>query len=64
MRGGSGPSGLDDDGWGRILVSNTYGTVNIYLRKAFAEVIKKICIKKIEINVETIEASIRNVFRM
>ena len=52
-KGGSGPSGLDADGWRKILASNNYGTVNTDLRKAFAEVIKIICTKKIEINTET-----------
>ena len=51
-KGGSGPSGLDADGWRKILASNNYGTVNTDLRKAFAEVIKTICTKKIEINTE------------
>ena len=27
-KGGSGPSGLDADGWRKILVSMSYGTVN------------------------------------
>ena len=48
-KGGSGPSGMDTDGWRRILASNHYGTVSSDLRKAFAEMIKKLCtrIKKI-----------------
>ena len=41
-RGGSAPSDLDADGWRRLLASNSYGTVNIDLRKTFPEVIKKI----------------------
>ena len=31
-KGGSGPSGLDADGWGKILVSQSYGTINVDLR--------------------------------
>ena len=40
------------------MASNSYGTGDIDLRKAFAEIVKKICIKKTEINVETIETSL------
>ena len=42
-RGGSGPSGMDADGWKRILTSKRFGKSSIDLCKAFAEVIKKIC---------------------
>ena len=44
--GGSGPSGLDADGWRRIIASNSYGNTNVDLRRAFAEMIKKLCTKK------------------
>ena len=57
-KGRSGPSGLDADGWRKILASNNYGTVNTDLRKALTEVIKSICTKKIEINTETITTSL------
>ena len=40
------------------MASSSYGTVTIDLQKAFAEVIKKICIKMIEINAETNETSL------
>ena len=40
-KGGSGPSGLDADGWRKILVSKSYGTINADLRRVFANVIKK-----------------------
>ena len=40
-KGGSGPSGLDADGWRKTLVSKSYGTINADLRRAFANVIKK-----------------------
>ena len=49
-KGGSGPSGLDADGWRKILVSMSYGTVNPDLRRAFANVIKKICIEKFPVD--------------
>ena len=39
---GSGPSGLDADGWRKILVSKSYGTINSDLRRAFANIIKNI----------------------
>ena len=47
-RGGSGPSGLDIDGWRRILASNSYVIVNNELRKAFAEIIKIIALKRLK----------------
>ena len=40
-KGGSGPSGLDANGWRKILVSKSYWTINADLRRAFANVIKK-----------------------
>ena len=48
-RRSAGPAGLDTDGWRRIWASDSYGAVNINLRKAFTNFIKKICLKKIEI---------------
>ena len=45
-RGGSGPSGMDADGWRRIFVSNHYGASSIDLRRAFSEMIKKLCTEK------------------
>jgi len=47
-KGGSGPSGLDADGWRRILASNKFGTTNVDLRKAVANMIKKMCTEKID----------------
>ena len=47
---GSGPSGLDADGWRKILVSKSYGTINSDLIRAFANVIKKICIEKLPVD--------------
>ena len=38
-KGGSGPSGMDADGWHRILASNNFGTSSIDLRKAFAKIV-------------------------
>ena len=49
-KGGSGPSGLDADGWRRILCSSTFGTTNLDLRKAIAEMTKKLCIESLSQN--------------
>ena len=42
-QGGSGPSGMDADGWKRILISKQFGKSSIDLCKVFAEVVKKTC---------------------
>ena len=52
-KGGSGPSGMDADEWQRILVSNSFGMANSDLRKAFANVAKKLSTDLIE--TQTIE---------
>ena len=49
-KGGCGPSGLDADGWRKILVSKSYRTINADLRRAFANVIKKICTEKLPVD--------------
>ena len=49
-KGGSGLSGIDADGWIKILVSKSYGTINADLRRAFANVIKKICTEKLPVD--------------
>ena len=46
-QGGSGPSGIDANGWRRIVVSSDYGDAGNDLRKAIASLIKKICIEEI-----------------
>ena len=51
-KGASGPSGLDTDGWRKMLVSNSYGTTNTDLKRVFASVIKKIYIDKVPLNRE------------
>ena len=45
---GSGPSGMDTDGWRRILASNGFGTANNNIWKTFAHVVKKLCTDLIE----------------
>lgn len=47
---GSGPPGLDVDEWRKILLSNSYVTTNADLRKAFANVVKKIYTDKVQAN--------------
>ena len=47
-KGGSGPSGLDADGWRKMITSSVYGTATINLRCAIAEFIKKLCTVTIE----------------
>ena len=49
-KGGSGHSGLDADRWRKILVSKSYGTINVDLRQAFANVIKKICTERLHVD--------------
>ena len=49
-KGASGSSGLDADGWRKIIVSKSYGTINADLRRAFANVIKKICTEKLPVD--------------
>ena len=44
---GSGPSGLDGDGWRKILVFRSYGKINAGLRRAVANVTKKICTERL-----------------
>ena len=45
--GGSGPSGMDADGWRRILISHDYSDAGSDLRKAIASLIKMICIREV-----------------
>eukprot|EP00794_Sanderia_malayensis_P000712 gene712-16297_t len=45
-KGGSGPSGMDGEGWRRILTSNSFGDASENLCNAFASAIKKLCTVK------------------
>ena len=49
-KGGSGPSGLDADGWLRILASNSFGKCASNLRKALAKFITQLCAEQIKVN--------------
>ena len=51
---GAGPSGLDSNGWCRMLTSRSYGEYSSNLCKTFASVIKKLCTKTV--NPKSIEA--------
>lgn len=51
---GSGPSGMNGNGWCRIVVSNNFVTSRIDLRKAFAYVVQKLFTDLVE--TYTIEA--------
>ena len=46
--GGPGPSGLDADGWRKMLTSKVFGSCTFDLRKAIAGFVKYIYINKIE----------------
>ena len=50
----SGPSGIDADGWRRILASNKFGSSSSDLRKAFSNIVRKLCTDLVETH--TIEA--------
>ena len=41
--GGAGPSGLDGEGWCRILTSRSFGSASTDLRKTIAEIAKCLC---------------------
>ena len=45
-RGVSGPSGMDADGWRKVLTSKQFGDSSTDLCKTLANVIKKLCIEK------------------
>lgn len=47
-KGGSGPSGLDADGWRKPLTSKVYGDCGGDLRTAIANVIKKLCTEYVD----------------
>ena len=42
-KGGSGPSGLDSDGWRSILTSRQFENSSSDLRKAYANFVKTLC---------------------
>ena len=46
-RGAAGPSGMDADGWRRILISKNYGAAGKELRTAIAKLTQVLCTKEI-----------------
>jgi len=57
-KGSSGPSGLDGDGWRRILTSGNTVLHSVDLCKAFADVIKKLCTQNVDyVSIEPLLAS-------
>ena len=52
-KGGFSLSGLDADGWRKILISEVFGRCTSDLRKAIADFIKHICINEMEFQNKT-----------
>ena len=48
--GGSGPSGMDADGWRKVIVSKVYGDVRNDLRKSLAQTVRKMCTEHVSDN--------------
>ena len=56
-KGAAGPSGINADGWRRILVSKNYDKTDTELRSSLAQFAKKLCTKEIDhMNDESLEA--------
>jgi hypothetical protein len=47
-KGAAGPSGMNADGWRRILVSKNYGKTGLELRSTLARFARKLCINELE----------------
>ena len=46
-KGAAGPSGVNADGWRRMLLSKNYGKTGIELRKSLAKFAKTLCLKEL-----------------
>ena len=55
-RGAAGPSGLDAEGWRRILISKNYGLIGKDLRTAIAKMTQLMCSR--ELNEENVKNSL------
>ena len=55
-KGGSGPLGLDADGWRRILASNSFGDSSSDLCRAITSFTRKLCLEKFDAS--SLEASL------
>ena len=47
-RGAAGPSGLDADGWRRILISKNYGNIGKDLRSSIAKMTQNLCTREVK----------------
>ena len=54
-KGGSGPSGLDTDGWRKTLTSRLFGAALPKLRRTFALFVKRLCLEQIT-NAKSLES--------
>ena len=54
---GSGPSGLDADGWRKILTSRSFGTASSELRRMFTLSVKRLCLDELR-NTESLKSFI------
>ena len=63
-KGGCGPSGFDAENWRRILVSKSFGSPSLDLRKSFTNFTRTLCTRNLNTSVndvgETLEAFIAN----
>ena len=48
-KGGSGPSGMDADGWRHIIISRNFSTCSSEFRSEFATFIRQLCTEKVEL---------------
>ena len=65
-KGGCGPSGFDAENWRRILVSKSFGSSSLNLRKSFANFTRTLCSRNLNTSIndfgDTLEAFITNHF--
>ena len=63
-KGGCDPSGSDAENWRRILVSRSFGSSSLYLRKSFANFTRTLCTRNLNTSISdvgyTLEAFIAN----
>ena len=55
-KGAAGPSGMNADGWRRILISRSFGRTGTELRKSIAEMTKILCMTKLNNEDQSLEA--------
>ena len=59
-KGAAGPSGMDAEGWKRILISKNFGRIGKDLRTAIASMTQKLCTQVIPTNSNSLEAYTSN----